>query len=51
MPCTRIDVFNPIRTVIVSQGDVSDFQHLQGVVCDLIAVWFKDVCIFLSPAL
>ncbi len=29
---------NPIRTVIVSHGDVSDFHHLQGVVGDFIAV-------------
>ncbi len=31
-------LLSPIRTVIVSQGDVSDFQHIQGVVGDLIAV-------------
>ncbi len=31
-------VFSPIRTVIVSQGDVSDFHHIQGVVDDLITV-------------
>ncbi len=42
-------VFSPIRTVIVSQGDVSDFHHIQGVVGDLIAVRIQDVCVFLSP--
>ncbi len=31
-------VLSPIRMVIVSQGDVSDFQHIQGVVGDFIAV-------------
>ncbi len=40
---------SPIRTVIVSQGDVSDFHHIQGVVGDLIAVRIQDVCVFLSP--
>ncbi len=44
-------VNSPIRTVIVSQGDVSDFHHLQGVVSDLIAVRIQDVCVFLSPPL
>ncbi len=39
----------PIRTVIVSQGDVSDFHHIQGVVGDLIAVRIQDVGVFLSP--
>ncbi len=42
-------VFSPIQTVIVSQGDVSDFHHIQGVVSDLIAVWIQDACVFLSP--
>ncbi len=40
---------SPIRTVIVSQGDVSDFHHIQGVVGDLIAVRIQDVGVFLSP--
>ncbi len=40
---------SPIRTVIVSQGDVSDFHHIQGVVGDLIAVRIQDVSVFLSP--
>ncbi len=40
---------SPIRTVIVSQGDVSDFHHIQGVVGDLIAVQIQDVGVFLSP--
>ncbi len=44
-----ITVLSPIRTVIVSQGDVSDFHHIQGVVGDLIAVRFQDVGVFLSP--
>ncbi len=35
--------------VIVSQGDVSDFHHIQGVVGDLIAVRIQDVGVFLSP--
>ncbi len=26
----QFDVFSTIQTVIVSQGDVSDFHHLQG---------------------
>ncbi len=42
-------VNSPIRTVIVSQGDVSDFHHIQGVVGDLIAVRIQDVGVFLSP--
>ncbi len=42
-------VLSPIRTVIVSQGDVSDFHHIQGVVGDLIAVRIQDVGVFLSP--
>ncbi len=42
-------VISPIRTVFVSQGDVSDFHHIQGVVGDLIAVWIQDVGVFLSP--
>ncbi len=42
-------IFSPIRTVIVSQGDVSDFHHIQGVVGDLIAVRIQDVGVFLSP--
>ncbi len=42
-------VISPIRTVIVSQGDESDFHHLQGVVGDLIAVRIQDVGVFLSP--
>ncbi len=41
---------SPIRTVIVSQGDVSDFHHIQGVVGDLIAVRIQDVGVFLSPS-
>ncbi len=41
--------YSPIRTVIVSQGDVSDFHHIQGVVGDLIAVRIQDVGVFLSP--
>ncbi len=40
---------SPIRTVIVSQGDVSDFHHIQGVVGDLIAIRIQDVGVFLSP--
>ncbi len=40
---------SPIRMVIVSQGDVSDFHHIQGVVGDLIAVRIQDVGVFLSP--
>ncbi len=40
---------SPIRTVIVSQGEVSDFHHIQGVVGDLIAVRIQDVGVFLSP--
>ncbi len=40
---------SPIRTVIVSQGDVSDFHHIQGEVGDLIAVRIQDVGVFLSP--
>ncbi len=40
---------SPIRTVIVSQGDVSDFHHIQGVVGDLIALRIQDVRVFLSP--
>ncbi len=39
---------SPIQTVIVSQGDVSDFHHIQGVVGDLIAVRVQDVGVFLS---
>ncbi len=31
-------VLSTIRRVSVSQGDVSDFQHIQGVVGDFIAV-------------
>ncbi len=42
-------VISPIRTVIVSQGDVSDFHHIQGVVGDLIAIRIQDVGVFLSP--
>ncbi len=45
MDCT-MSVISPIRTVIVSQGDVSDFHHIQGVVGDLIAVRIQDVCVF-----
>ncbi len=44
-------VLSPIRTVIVSQGDVSDFHHLQGVVGDFNAVRIQDVGVFLSPPL
>ncbi len=40
---------SPIPTVIVSQGDVSDFHHIQGVVGDLIAVRIQDVGVYLSP--
>ncbi len=40
---------SPIWTVIVSQGDVSDFHHIQGVVGDLIAVRIQDVGVLLSP--
>ncbi len=41
---------SPIRTVIVSQGDVSDyFTIYKGVVGDLIAIRIQDVCVFLSP--
>ncbi len=43
------DVLSPIRTVIVSQGDASDFHHIQGVVADLITVRIQDVGVFLSP--
>ncbi len=43
------DALSPIRTVIVSQGDVNDFHHLQGVVGDFNAVRIQDVCVFLSP--
>ncbi len=39
----------PYSDVIVSQGDVSDFHHIQGVVGDLIAVRIQDVGVFLSP--
>ncbi len=39
-------VISPIRMVIVSQGDVSDFYHIQGVVGDLIAVRIQDVGVF-----
>ncbi len=46
---SRNYVNRAIRTVIVSQGDVSDFHHLQGVVGDLIAVRIQDVGVFLSP--
>ncbi len=49
---TRIGLntdLSPIRTVIVSQGDVSDFHHIQGVVGDLIAVRIQDVGVYLSP--
>ncbi len=42
-------VISPIRMVIVSQGDVSDFHHLQGVVGDFNAVRIQDVGVFLSP--
>ncbi len=48
MPFGQYD-YSPIRTVIVSQGDESDFHHIQGVVGDLIAVRIQDVCVFLSP--
>ncbi len=44
-------VFSPIRTVIVSQGDVCDFHHLQGVVGDFNAVQIQNVCVFLSSHL
>ncbi len=40
---------SPIRTVIVSQGDVSDFHHIQGVVGDFNVVRIQDVGVFLSP--
>ncbi len=47
-PNRALDVdYSPIRTVIVSQGDVSDFHHIQGVVGDLIAVRIQDVGVFL----
>ncbi len=42
----QFDVFSTIQTVIVSQGDVSDFHHLQG---DFNAVRNQDVSVFLSP--
>ncbi len=42
---------SPIQTVIVSQGDVNDFHHIQGVVGDLIAIRIQDVGVFLSPPL
>ncbi len=41
---------SPIRTVIVSQGDVSDFHHIQGVVGDFNAVRIQNVGVFLSPS-
>ncbi len=44
-------VFSPTRTVIVSQGDVSDFHHIQGVVGEFNAVRIQDVGVFLSPPL
>ncbi len=44
-----ISFLSPIRTVIVSQGDASDFHHIQAVVGDLIAVRIQDVGVFLSP--
>ncbi len=40
---------SPIRTVIVSQGDASDFHHIQGVVGDLIAIRIQNVGVYLSP--
>ncbi len=45
----KMDVLSPIRTVIVSQGDVSDFHQIQGVVGDLIAVRIQNVGVYLSP--
>ncbi len=39
---------SPIWTVIVSQGDVRDLHHLQGVVGDFNAVRIQDVGVFLS---
>ncbi len=41
--------YSPIQMVIVSQGEVSDFHHIEGVVGDLIAVRIQDVGVFLSP--
>ncbi len=45
----KICLYSPIRTVIVSQGDVSEFHHIQGVVGDLIAIRIQDVGVYLSP--
>ncbi len=48
-PLVALHDYSPIRTVIVSQGDASDFHHIQGVVGDLIAVRIQDVGVFLPP--
>ncbi len=43
---------SPIRMVIVSHGNISDLQRLQGLVCDFIAVWIQNDSVFLpTPVL
>ncbi len=44
-----MSVLSPIRTVIVSHGDVSYFHHLQGLVCEFITVWIQNASVFLPP--
>ncbi len=44
-------LLRPIRMVIVSHGDISDFNHIQGVVGDLIAIRIQNVRVYLSPPL
>ncbi len=39
----KVQVFSPIRMVIVSHGNVSYFHHLQGVVADIIAVQIQNI--------
>ncbi len=39
----KVQVFSPIRTVIVSPGNVRYFYHLQGVVGDIIAVQIQNI--------
>jgi len=41
-----IFVFSPIQMVIVSQGDVRYFQHLQGLVSEFIAIQIQNVSVF-----
>ncbi len=41
-----VNIAKIIQTVIVSYGNISNLQRLQGLVSDFIAVWIQNNCVF-----